>query len=556
MINMASAIELMKLLLGSRACCLFCGADLVVNNGKCDACGAPLDPNVILNYARLKLSSDKLEGYTAANVMDLFEELTYRSSLALEYLRSRILDTLRKRSEKAEREGDIARVAYEREKEVLESLLRTLDLQREAINVGTIDAIERAYNELANVLKLHGNEISPEVLGLYTLPEFALSVADRYYKANRHREAIRWYGQAIIATIYPESSPKGLPKRFSAIFVPYGAANIGVFDGDFDGKPEIFYVPSSETAIPESPCIVINEGGVSWEPFGGYEAVFPVYGDMGDLQLVIFAWQSRRFPDAKLIGMGKEIKIIKDEETLYSIPVHVIFHSDVDGDENIELLIATGGGRIMILDSKGTMFDAKVIQTGNISSITSVRLKDTLKIVAATVDGRLILVDPLKGISSLIDAGFKEPCSAIVSSGDLDSDGFDEIYLSTRDGGYRYIMKGEKYSGSKIIDGDVLGMQVLDLNGDGKRELVVIKKDEGLLLEVHALRAALGVETIERIASYPIVAPRGIERACINYNVPFSSKPAFICEDVDLDQAPELLVGLNKALLIIDPKYA
>ncbi|MCR8487821.1 MAG: hypothetical protein NDP22_05395 [Crenarchaeota archaeon] len=83
-----------------------------------------------------------------------------------------------------------------------------------------------------------------------------------------------------------------------------------------------------------------------------------------------------------------------------------------------------------------------------------------------------------------------------------------------------------------------------------------MKKDGELLLEIYVLREALGVQMIERVDSYPITTPANVDRACVNYNIPFSSKPVFICEDIDLDQAPELLVGLNRSLLIVDPKYA
>lgn len=550
--NVASATELIKLLLSSKACCPFCGADLVVNDGKCDACGALLDPNIILRYITLKLPSIKLESYETSYIMNLFAESTYRSSQALEYLRSKISSILREQK----REGDITKVLYEREKEVLESLVRILNLQQEALNLGTLDAIERAHNELANVLKLYGSEIPPEVLGLYMLPDFALIVADNYYRSNHHKEAIRWYGYAAIATVYPESSPKGLPKRFSTLYIPYGVAHIDVFDGDFDGKPEIFYVPSSDAGAPESPCIVVNEGGVSWEPISGYEATFPVYGDIGEFQVVIFAWESRRFSDAKLISMGEEVKIIRNGETRYSVPTHMILHADIDRDNDSELVIATGNGRVCVLDSKDRSFIANTIQTGDVSSMALLRLKDDMKIVAATVDGRLLLIDPAANKFSLIDSGFKEPCSILVTSGDFDADGFDEIYLSTRDGGYRYIMRNGEWSGSRIVEGNIFGMRILDINNDGKNELLVMKKDGELLLEIYVLREALGVQMIEKVASYPITTPAIVDRACVNYNIPFSSKPVFICEDIDLDQAPELLVGLNRSLLIVDPKYA
>lgn len=548
------------LLLHTLNCCPFCGAPLKIVDGKCDACGSVIDRNLIISYVKAKLSQDMYEGLDEVRIMDSIAEASYRLSLASEYLRSRIIMSMRERIDELRREEKEIHPVFEeisrREREILERLESVLNKQQEALRIRTVDALERAYNELLAALKQYGRNIPPEVLGLYTLPDFALEIADKYHKANDYNNAVRWYGFAVVATMYPESPPKGLPKRMSVVHIPYGVTHIGIFDGDFDGKPEVFYVPSMGVAGLKIPCVVINEGGVNWNPLNGYGVVFPIFGNLGKYSVVIFAWESSRLPDAKLISMGKEIRIIRDSETQYTLPTYAISYADIDNDGHIELIVLTGRGKTLILDSKDDHFVAKVISVGNISSIATPKLGDVVRFVAMTMDGRLLMIDPITRDVSPIEFGFRNADSVIISSGDLDKDGFDEIYVSTMDGGYRYVFKNGGYQGSKIVDGDVLGMQVVDINGDKEDELIVLKRGRGLILEIYSLRRALGVNVLEKIASYQIGTTYDVARAKMSYEAPFGSRPIFICEDIDLDGAPEILVGLEKSFLIIDPKYA
>ena len=540
-------------------CCPFCGAPLRITDGRCDACGSPIDRNLLVSFVKLKLASDQLGGIDDNRIINDMAEVSYRISLASEYVRSKIMLSIKEKIRSLREDRDKLHEVFteisRQEDEIINTLRGVLEKQQEALRARSLDALERAYEDLWKALEKYGKMLTPEVIGLYTLPDFAAEVANRYYKANRFDSAIQWYGLTILATMYPESAPKGLPKRMSAVQIPFGVVHIGIFDGDFDGKPEVFYVPSRDIEGLKAPCVVINEGGVSWNPLDRYSIVFPIFGDYGDRLVVIFAWESPRSADAKLISEGKEIRIIRDSETHYSIPAYLLSHADIDGDGHLELIVSSGRGRILFLDGKEKHFEAKVLLTGDVVSLAPLRTADGVKIVAMTMDGRLLLIDPQNYDITLVESGFRDPSSILVSTGDLDEDGNDELYVATVDGGYRYVLKDGDFVGSKVIEDEVVGMQVVDIDGDGKKELIAFRLGGAPSLDIYELKRALGVELLEKIASYPVPLSKRVGRANVDYSNPFGSRPAFICGDVDSDGAPEIFVGLMGSLLVIDPKY-
>ncbi len=556
-------------------CCPYCGARITESkNNMCSACGSEISERFIRDLARVYVEKT-LRG-TSISPTELNRAVSNVSLVDISNRFTSIMDSIERKifslyrekifdAKKSRNIEELRRISSEiREikSRIFTKINEMQNAQIRAITTNTIEDIERAYKIFEEFRNEIARYMDPKVIGLYVIPEFSYLIADRLYKAMRFNDAVQWYGTTITANLFPESRPDvgKLPLYMTATSIPFGALFLESYDIDYDGIREIFYVPSREVGGLEIPCSIINEIGIVWQPFKGYDILVPKFGRFGDYSMLILAWESDRLADAKILNMdGEEMRIRYGDDTYYSIPVISARVLDVDGDGMHELLITSLRGRFFILKMRDDYLEANCLTMGNIVDCAMANMADGSRLIVLSQNGRLLEVDPATLDIDLLLRGIEGAEYSSMATGDLDGDGIDEIYLSTPGGVFRIGHRDGDIVHSKIQGGNTLGVAIWDINSDRQKELVIFElKERGIIASIHVTKEFLGGKTLDAVKSYyaEIRHMESLKRARFNFINIFNSRPYFLVSDADGDHSPEIFIGLEKCLVSIDMKYS
>ena len=572
---MSSDVELFRKLALSfytLPCCPYCGARLVeMKSNICSSCGMEISSSLIRGLMRAymvkKISANVMAPKIEQNIMGIdLSSVSLKLSRVMDAIERKIFAKYKEEIERAKDKKDVAalRETAKEIRAIKEKIMAYLrDIQTKQINAVMTDdlsALEEAYRALSNFKKELSQYVDPEILGAYVIPQFTLKIAEKYYLASRFNDAIRWYGAALTANLFPESSPNGRkPLYISGSFIPFGAIFLESNDVDFDGIVEIFYVPSREAEGMDVPCSIINEMGNVWAPYKGYEALVPRFGRFGTIGMIVVGWESVRMVDAKILNVdGNDVRIVHDGDTYYTLPAYQVKVFDVDADGYDEVIITSTRGRMFLMKHTGNGFEANSIVTGNVVDFAVGVFPDGNKIIALTVDGRLVMVDPKNIDMDLILRGIADPLSAIITVGDLDNDGVDEIYVNSSEGTLKVLISDGEFKHSKIHQGNILGCYVDDIDGDNRNELILMELVEnGIKADIYELKEFLDMRTFNKVGSLPVsLGYNGVlRRSRIDFASPFYSRMIFEAIDVDGDGVKEVFIGLDKVLVSLDLKY-
>ena len=555
-------------------CCPYCGARLIESkDNKCSACGSEVSEQFIRDLARVYvervLYGTGVSVDEAAATMRKVSvwDIGRRFTIVVDSIEKKIFARYRERILEAKKSGDtdkmreIANEIRRIKENIIKKLQEIQYAQIRAASTNKIEDLEKAYKLFEAFKRELAQYIDPESLGAYMIPEFTLKVADKLYRASRFNDAMKWYGATLTSNLFPESPPKGgLPLYVTATYIPFGSIFLESYDVDYDGINELFYVPSREIGGLEIPCAVINESGITWSPLGGYNILLPRFGDFGRYHMIIFAWESQRLVDAKVLGPnGDEIRIISDGDTYYSLPIISAKIFDVDGDGFHEILAAGIRGQFYLLKFDGETIRLRNIAIGNMVDYSYARFSFGGRIIILTYDGRLLEINPETCDIRLILSGVENPDYAVLNVGDFDNDGSDEIYVNTLTGVLRVHYSGEKFLWTKFYDGNALGCFAFDVDQDSVNEIIIAElKERGVSMHVHKLKEFLGDKTLEKEKSYYVELIGGgmLKRAKIDYGNVFMSRPNFLVSDIDGDGSPEVFIGLDRFFVSLDFKYA
>ncbi len=549
-------------------CCPFCGARLIDSRGGvCSACGSHIPEGLIraMLYAQAtKAMREAMAPIGMRDIASMMADAADKVSTIMSSIERRIYARFKERLEEAGRKDDKAETTRIMEEmrsikaRALERLQQVQQAQLAALTSGSVEDMEKAFRELETAKKELADYVDPEVLSLYVIPEFSLRVAEKYYQASRFEEAIKWYGLTIASALFPETKKQELPVALSLGYIPFGAIFLGSYDVDYDGIPELFYVPSRELAGLRAACVVINEMGTTWEPVKGYEMLLPLFGDFLESTAVLVAWKNSRLLDAKFFDLtNREMRIRYHGETMFSLPIIMAKAWDVDGDGIYEIIASSTRGRLLILRPADGALNAESITIGSIIDMVFGRFGKRRALIALTIDGRLALLDPLDMEIRLLATGIEDASSATLYAGDLDGDLSDEIYVATVSGLIRIVERDGEFTQTTLLRENVLGCGIWDIDGDGAKELIVASmRNGGIGIHIYGLKKFLDVETLEEKAFLPAGLQRPVRRAHMSMDTPFFSRPIILVDDVDGDGSCEIFIGLERALMAIDMRYS
>ncbi len=551
-------------------CCPYCGARLVgTKNGRCEACGSEISEQLMRDLVRVYIERQIYGGRVDTGIVketihavDLGEvsQRVYEIIGHIERkLFARYRDDIRVAREKkdAEKLREIYNEIRRLKDEIFKKLQELQYLQVTAVMSKRLEDLDKAYRALEKFRQELAQYIDPEVLGMYVIPEFPLIVAERLYEAMEYEKATRWYGLALTARLFPGSQPKrDLPSYVAAGYIPLGAIFLDAFDMDYDGIDEVIFVPSREIGGLTIPCSIINESGVVWSGYEKYDIVLPKYGRFGGFQMLLFAWESAKMLDAKILDSdGREVRVELDGDTLYALPLYLVKAYPM-GHGEYEILAAGTRGRVFILRGAENRLVAKSFVVGNVVDLTVASMDRGNRIIVLTVDGRLVEIDPESYDVGAIVRDIPNAESATISTGDIDGDGYDEIFVSTVEGVIRVVSVNGEYRHAKIYHEESICSVINDVDGDGENELLIIGIDgESLSIHINKMREFIGMKTFECVRSYAVRFNRRIGRARITMDKPFYSRPIFLSVDADGDGSKEIFVGLDRFLVSLDFRY-
>ena len=387
--------------------------------------------------------------------------------------------------------------------------------------------------------------LAPDLLGKLEDIGPKLKKYSLYYRARRHKEAIKFYMQAIKTTFYSESGK--IPSGGMAIPIPNGFFDTSRADINHDGKEETLFIPCKEMgslniigsiledpdadvskilnidANPSKAQIIVTEGinGVYyaiWENANLLDMKIKINGKTKYLAgkfMMVTRFLSRETDDI-IIATTRGIVIVNDEreERVFIGDVNEIHPLDFDNDGLDELLVISARRNLFLIDYQEDGIKVKKIGDASGNEMLA----------------SMYFVDREVGFM-LSDEGIYQIDDTPVLIYQL-SPGENPLGIT------KFKTNNQEYLAYLYIKGNKLRLKLFKEVREEGLSIVEEATDIPIHLIVPEKFGAITLEKTQTIPDYPKL-----------------SRWFFKAYDVDGDSADELFLGTKKALLSIDLKF-
>jgi hypothetical protein len=239
-----------------------------------------------------------------------------------------------------------------------------------------------------------------------------------------------------------------------------------VADMNNDGTDDIIYGNEAGSVVMLSKGKTVAWTTALGNPVYSVEAV-DLNGD-GSREIVAL---SNKFLDVANVyaidSTGKILWNYQIDVGIYQASQNSISVGDANGDGNMEIAVATHKKGVLLLDYAGALlWDYQIDNT-----VTAIHIPESGGMVLAASNPSFYMLDGGGSVSKTIDVGGG---GLVIQTADLSGDGSEEVILATKNKIMVFSLSGAKKGEWSIgKDVSVISMRIAELDGDGKKEIIL-----------------------------------------------------------------------------------